>query len=268
MPKRDREFQARMFGRTGLMVGPLGFGGDQGAPAAALEEAFERGCNYFWWGSLRRKGMAKAIRNLTARGLRDKLVVAIQTDPHTPRGAITSFYRALRELRQDYADVWTIAMYEADWGEAVLERALKAQAQGAVRHIGVTSHRRSLFGELRNDTRIDVFHIRYNAAHRGAETDAFASLNAKAPQGIAIYNATRQADLIDPRYIPAGERIPEAADCYRFALSNPAVNVVTAGAVSAAEVRAALDTLARGPMDADELAWMRRVGDAVRAGID
>ncbi len=47
-----------ILGRTGLKVRRLGMGSSYGAPAAAYEEAFERGCNYFYWGALRRGGMA------------------------------------------------------------------------------------------------------------------------------------------------------------------------------------------------------------------
>ena len=41
--------QKRELGKTGLMAGRLGLGAGYGAPAAAFEEAFERGCNYFYW---------------------------------------------------------------------------------------------------------------------------------------------------------------------------------------------------------------------------
>jgi len=39
--------QKREIGSTGLMAGRLGLGAGYGAPVAAFEEAFERGCNYF-----------------------------------------------------------------------------------------------------------------------------------------------------------------------------------------------------------------------------
>jgi hypothetical protein len=73
-------FKERILGITGLKVGPLGLAASYGAPAEAFEEAFEKGCNYFYLGSGRhRAGMQRAIRNLCGRGQRDKLVVAIQS---------------------------------------------------------------------------------------------------------------------------------------------------------------------------------------------
>jgi hypothetical protein len=45
--------QPRTLGLTGLEVGRLGIAASYGVPAKAFEEAFERGCNYFYWGSRR-----------------------------------------------------------------------------------------------------------------------------------------------------------------------------------------------------------------------
>ena len=56
-----------ILGRTGLKAGRLGISSSYGAPAAAFEEAFERGCNYFVMGSFmkgRSKEMIKAIHNI------------------------------------------------------------------------------------------------------------------------------------------------------------------------------------------------------------
>jgi len=57
--------------------------------------------------------------------------------------------------------------------------------------------------------------------------------------------------------------VPTAADCYRYVLSRPEVDVCLSGPGYAAQMCAALDALRRGPMTEDELAWMRRVGRAV-----
>src|SRR5713226_2331725 len=91
-------------GRTGLRVGRLGIGSSYGLPAAALEEAFERGCNYFYWGSMRRPEFGRTITNL-ARRSRDKIVVALQSYARAPR--LTTFFTelGLRRLKLEYADV-------------------------------------------------------------------------------------------------------------------------------------------------------------------
>lgn len=53
-------------GRSQLEVGPLGVAGGYGVDAASLREAFERGVNYFYHGSLRRSGMQQAVRETSA----------------------------------------------------------------------------------------------------------------------------------------------------------------------------------------------------------
>ena len=59
------EFSRRVtLGSSGLEVCRMGIGSDAGIPADALESAFERGVNCFYWGSRRRPGMLKAVRNL------------------------------------------------------------------------------------------------------------------------------------------------------------------------------------------------------------
>src|SRR6266853_1902195 len=54
-------------GKTGLMVGRLGIASSYGVQGAALEEAFEQGCNYFYWGSIRRPGFGAAVRSIASR---------------------------------------------------------------------------------------------------------------------------------------------------------------------------------------------------------
>ena len=63
--------------------------------------------------------------------------------------------------------------------------------------------------------------------------------------------------------MPPGEQPPTAADCYRFVLSNPAVDVCISGAKTGEQMRANLAGLDAGPMSDAELARMRRIGDHV-----
>src|ERR1035437_117059 len=94
----------RLLGRSGLTVGRLGLGSSYGAPASAYEQAFERGCNYFYWGSVRRTGMGDAIRHIANRH-RDKIVVVLQS--YSRHGFLLGhrIESGLRSLRLDYADI-------------------------------------------------------------------------------------------------------------------------------------------------------------------
>ena len=80
---------------------------------------------------------------------------------------------------------------------------------------------------------------------------------------IVTYTTTRWGHLCSPGRMPPGERTPTGGDCHRFVLSHPSVTMSCAGPDSLEEMRDVLAALDRGPMDADELAWMRRVGDHI-----
>src|SRR5690349_11155796 len=88
----------RVWGRSGLHVGPIGLGSSYGAPCDAYEEAFERGCNYFYWGSFRRDGMAQAIRKI-APTKREQIVVALQSYTRLGFTLPWGVHRGLRSLR-------------------------------------------------------------------------------------------------------------------------------------------------------------------------
>ncbi|HSL17222.1 MAG TPA: hypothetical protein VLB51_04885 [Methylomirabilota bacterium] len=50
------------------------------------------------------------------------------------------------------------------------------------------------------------------------------------------------------------------ADCYRFCLSSPHVDVVLTGPATLGQLRDNLAALERGPLDTDEMAWIRDFG--------
>ena len=93
--------EERILGRSGLTVGRLGVSCGYGAPTEAFEEAFERGCNYFNWGTFikgRSREMRDAIRNLVRRGHREDLIIAMLTYAHSP--LLTEiFFRRGRKAR-------------------------------------------------------------------------------------------------------------------------------------------------------------------------
>lgn len=256
-----------ILGRTGLAVGRLGVAGGYGAPAAAFEEAFERGCNYLYWGSLRRAGMAQAIKNLCGRGQRDRLIIVIQSYSRSPALMEIFCDRALKTLNLDAAEVLLMGWHNQRPPPRLLERALALKEQGKFRFLGLSGHNRKLFPELAREGIFDVFHVRYNAAHRGAETETFpflADLPLAARPGLVTYTATRWGQLLKQKHMPPGEAAPPAADCYRFALTHPAVDVCMTGPKNQAQMREALRALDLGPMDESELARLRRVGDYLR----
>lgn len=256
-------------GRTGLEVGPLAVASSYGVPAHAIEKAFhERGVNLFYWGSIRRGGMREAIRNL-ARGGRERIAVALQSYDRTGVLMPLTFERGLRSLGIGWADLLILGWHNRTPSPRVLDAALELKERGRVRFIAMSGHHRPLFAELARQgagSPIDVLMVRYNAAHRGAEAEVFPHLPGEGRPGILCYTATRWGHLLKPARMPEGETPLSAADCYRFVLTHPAVDVCMSGPASAIELDQALEALDGGPMGEEELARARRIGDHVHAG--
>jgi predicted aldo/keto reductase-like oxidoreductase len=124
-------------------------------------------------------------------------------------------------------------------------------------------HHRPRFAEVEREKIFDVYHIRYNAVHRGAERDVFPLLPEKDGPGIVIFTATCHTKLLRRDYVPQSERTPRAGDCYRFVLSHPSVHVCISGPINLMQSQENLDVLEEGHMTEEELTWMRRVGDHI-----
>ncbi len=254
-------FDRAILGRTGIEVGRLGMASSYGAPAGAVEQAFAHGVNYFYWGSIRRGGFGNGLRALGPR--RDRFLLVTQSYSRLASLIGPSLERALRALRFDYTDALLLGLWNGAPPPRILDACRKLRERGLVRYVAVSTHNRPLIARLASDPQFDIFHVRYNAVHRGAEREVFPLLISHNPPGLVSFTATSWRQLLGPKRIPAGEKIPTAADCYRFVLTQPAVNVCMTGPANAAQLADALEALRRGPMAEDELAWMRRVGDAI-----
>ena len=259
----DSQTQVRL-PHTDLVVGRIGLGSSFGVGPEGLALAFDHGINYFYWGSIRRPGFGRGIRELARRG-REKIAVVLQSYARWPAAWMRlTVESGLRRLGLDHADVLLLGWHNHRPPQAILDAAQELRAKGRVRHLMMSGHQRTFFPEMARDGIFDLFMVRYNAAHRGAEREVFPALPAPPERpGVCAYTATRWGSLLDPKRLPPGERVPTAGDCYRFCLSHPAVDMVLAGPADTEQVRMVCKALASGPLSEDELAWMRRIGDHV-----
>lgn len=255
------------FGETGLVLSRLGIGSSFTGDSRFIEEAVERGVNYLYWGSIRRPAFGRAIRQL-ARRRRDSLVLTVQTYSRVAALMAPSVEIALRRARVDHFDFLLLGMWNQPPWPRLVDAALRLREQGKVRHLMLSTHNRpSLVGHFQafeaGSSPFAAFMLRYNAVHRGAERDVFPFLPASRRPGIITYTTTRWGDLLDPRKMPPGESPPRARDCYRFALSHPEVDTVLCGPADREQMLEALASLEAGPLDENELARLRRIGDHV-----
>ena len=280
-------WQETILGRTGIKVRRVGFASGYNPPKSALLWAFEQGVNYFWWGAVRRKNMEKAIQEIVNSGRRTELVIAISFFVHLP-GHIERIVRdSLRRLSTDYVDFLIFGYFNQFPKENLLAKAEELKKKGLCRFLGLSSHHRPLFAEKETINTFDLFHIRYSAAHPGAEKDIFPYLPPKENKrpGIAVFNATKHGQLLSRRgkiskkyrygeLLPTFlERLshkagliggePTASECYRFVLGSPYVDLVIAGPANESQVLEDVRVLSSGPLPAKETARLRRVGERV-----
>jgi aryl-alcohol dehydrogenase-like predicted oxidoreductase len=251
-------------GASGLEAGKMGIGADAGISARALEWAFERGINYFYWGSRRRPGMREAIRKL-ARSRREEMVIALQTYDYTGLALEPMFRRGLRELEIDYADVMILGNRNGPVPRRILDKALALKDRGLARHLCVSAHDRSAYRQHLDSKIFDLIMVRYSAAHRGAEEDVFPLLGRENRPGVICYNSTRWGHLFDPRWMPQDTRPPSPTDLYRYVLSNPSVDMVLTAPKTMEQLEENSRTLEMGPLSEERKAWLERIGDHVHA---
>jgi predicted aldo/keto reductase-like oxidoreductase len=252
-------------GRTGLTTRRMGIGADAGISADALEWAFERGINYFYWGTRRTSGMKQAIRNLAPRH-REQMIVALQTYDITGIAMNWSIRRGLRQLRLDHADILILGKRDHPVPERIRDRAVALREAGLVRFLCVSAHDRSTYESHLASGIFDLVMVRYNCAHPGAEREVFPLVTALEPRpGVVVYNSTRWGHLCNPEWMPAGERTPEPTHLYRHALSHPAVDMVLTAPNTRAQLEDNVKALDQGPLSPEESAWLERIGKHVHA---
>lgn len=246
-------------GGTGLQVSRLGIGAGYGVSQRACLRAFDRGVNYWFWGSARTPGMAHAVRSLGSAH-RDELVIVLQCYVRFPSLIGKSVERALATLNVEYADVLLLGWYDKAPSPKAMDAVESLHRCGRFRHLALSTHRRSIVPELLPENRYEIFHVRYNAAHTGAEQDIFPYLPEQGGPRLVAFTCTRWGDLLNPQKMPPGEQPLTAVDCYRFTLTSPHVAVATCGPKNDEEMEQALQVLDSGPLSGGELEHARRIG--------
>jgi aryl-alcohol dehydrogenase-like predicted oxidoreductase len=268
-------FARRSLGRTGLMATPLALAawsvrgyGNRGLRLSAddVERAYyEHGINTFLFHFMMRP-MVEGLRHLIRAGHRDDLVLMAEIGIPTGRSVRRGLERHARAVGADVIDVLLLGWVRARWyltGRTwpTMERL---RNEGRAHAIGFSSHDRPLAARLAREFQPDILMLRYNAAHRGVEAEVFATLGTPRP-GVIAYTATRWGMLLRPLPHHGFPRAMTAGECYRFALSNPMVDLVLCAARSAGELRRDVAEVRTGPLDATRLTEVRRFGDAIHA---
>ncbi|WP_437955081.1 aldo/keto reductase [Sorangium sp. So ce119] len=246
----------------GKRIFRLGLAANYGIDEDGVRAAMDRGVNLFLW-TMRAGGLGNPLREALKQRRDGVSVVGFAQAGWFGWGVRRGAEKLLRELGTDHLDVYLLGWLGVGsaWTSATERELVHLRESGKVRALGVSIHDRARAGRLAASSPLDLLMIRYNAAHPGAERDIFPHVQGGKPSVLA-YTATAWRRLLKK---PKGWDGPAmtAGDCYRFQLSNPHVDLALTGPKSRAEVEANLDALAKGPLTADEEAWMRDFGRAV-----
>ncbi len=256
------DFLFRELPKVGKRVFRLGLSASYGLDERGAREALAAGMNYVFWSPFA-KPLTAALRDEIRRDRERLAIVGGATLGYTRGSVRRGVERALRLLGTEYLDVfqlyWLGTM--SAWTAGTRAELVKLREEGKARALGVSIHDRPRAGRLAEDSPLDLLMIRYNAAHPGAERDIFPHLAKRRPAVVA-YTATSWRKLLRA---PKGWSGPAATagDCYRFCLTSPHVDVVLSAPGTAEKLRQNLEALRKGPLSADEMAFMRDLGRAV-----
>jgi len=282
--------QYKVFGRTGLKVSVVGYGGavlgipyyiareDTSDPAtqanyvSAIEHAVELGINYFDTAPGYGSGLSEEIMGRALSAHRDRIFLASKvTYSGSPDEIQSSVEQSLRRLQTDYLDVlqfhggyFNRKEMDRILNEGRLDRLEKLKDEGKVRFIGVTAEVPT--GELERlitTNRLDVLQICYNV------TTQLTCDHSRQTRGIVALAKQYQMGVVTMRTATSGflqkllaREFGDAVDteavtrmCIKYVLSTPEIDVALVGMRNRGEVElnAALASDPTERYDLDEL---------------
>lgn len=256
-PLADAPIERRPLGRTGLHVAPLGLSGAGEISPAALDAARAAGVNLFFW-----EPRYRALTEFASRAARRHDLVMVAGSYEADTASIErDAERALRRLRIDALGVmllfWVRSRPRLE--EGAFEALERLKRQGKVRAIGFSTHLRDLAEQAIAAQPWDVVMCRLSAAHPGAERSLLPAAAARGT-GVIAFSALCYGRLLgDP-----GSGVT-AADCYRYALSQPGVSVCLSAPRRWREVAENLAVLPHPTLPPEGIALLRAHGERVHA---
>ncbi len=252
--------------RTGDQISEIGIGSaylyraDGKEAVEALRTAFEGGINYFDLGA--GDGKAFSIWGKALSDVRKQAFYQIHFGADYSHGAYAwsleletvkrSVDWMLNELKTDYIDYGFIHCQDelSDWEtyrrNGVYDYLLKMQAQGVVRHIGLSSHTPAVAQRILDEAPVDMLMFSVNAAYdyghgefaNGGveERSALYRRCQRDGTGISVMKPFSGGQLLDAARSPFGQALTPW-QCIRYALDKPGVLTAVCGAACLEDVK-------------------------------
>ncbi|MBE9171200.1 aldo/keto reductase [Pleurocapsales cyanobacterium LEGE 06147] len=242
----------------------LGLAANQTMEQSCVNRAFAAGINYFFFYNLSFTNLLDELKPLLTHN-REELMVATGSQSRD-KSELTQYLDKVRRcLEIDVVDVFFIEyvspLDEMSQIQEVLDKLHTWQEKGWIRYVGVTVHNRPLALKLIGDKKCEVLMHRYNMAHRGVEQEVLpAALEARIP--IIAFTCTRWGSLLKghPNWQAP---VPQAADCYRYALQHPAVRLALTAPQTLTQLEENLRVLQAPSLNSSEIALWQQYGDLI-----
>jgi aryl-alcohol dehydrogenase-like predicted oxidoreductase len=239
----------------------------------AIATSFDAGINFFFvtadmhWPfyEASRRGLAELFARRPS--VRDAVVVAAVayvTQPefcHVPFDEVIESVPGLARLDVTVAG----GSYAGDFAVRAEQYALHKHR--GVRAFGTSFHDREMAARAISEDLVDIGFVRYNALHRGAETDIFPRLP-RARRSL-LYNFTSTsgflpADAYARLGISSDFWRPSITDYYRFVLARAEIDGLLCAPREPTEVEALVRALEQGPLTDEETDYIRDLADLTR----
>jgi predicted aldo/keto reductase-like oxidoreductase len=207
--------QKRRFGRTGLQVSIVGFGGtwiselDKNLAVSVVRKAFDLGINYF--DTARLDGDSEEKIGAALKDVRDKCVIATKTGSRTKHESLEDFKSSLRRLQTDRLDIIQLhgiddekTLAKAMGSDGVLQTCKQARLEGLVDFIGITGHKPRVLLKAIQTNEFDTVLVPLNIVTRQATEELL--LTAKEHDvGVAVMKplSAKTSNLVTCLYNPS-----------------------------------------------------------------
>jgi len=222
----------RIFGKTGLNISRLGFGGipiqkiDAEGTRVLMHRLMEAGVNYI--DTARGYTVSEEYLGYALEGIRQHFILATKSMARDKAGMAADIDISLKNLRTDHIELYQVHNPSpADFAKVIapggaLEALLEAKVAGKIGHIGVTAHSLEVFAAALELDWVETVMFPYNIVES---------------QGEALIRRCQEKNIGFIAMKPlAGGAIEDGTLALRYILQNPAISVVIPGMAETREI--------------------------------
>lgn len=250
--------------QRGQPVSRLGFAGQYLKEPSCVATAFEAGINYFFSYNPANDLLLRELKPLLDSE-RTSVFVATGSESRQIDVLQQSLRQAQQTLNVDTIDAFFIeyiAPTDAPNQVAAQFAQLRQwQTQGQIRYVGASTHNREVALSLVKQHQCDVLMLRYNMAHRKVEEQVLPAAQA-AGIPVVAFTCTRWGTLLTG-HSQWKKSIPTAADCYRYALHHPAVQVALTAPQNRSQLLENVNALQVSTLTIEAVQQWRTYGDLI-----